>query len=186
MPKWAKILIGLLAVVVVIIIAFLVYMNTAFISKEEAKENLAKYINIEENDIYFENVDLEMESNQYEVDFYYNNQEYEAKIDAKEGKIIYTNFTTNNGTGNNNQNGNGNNNQNGNTAQQEITLEEAKQIALKHANLNENDVTLIKAEIDHDGEGMYEIEWRDATYEYDFDISRTGNVLHYDKDRIND
>lgn len=184
MPKWLKILIGLLAVVIVIIIAFLVYMNTAFISKEEAKINLAKHINIDEEDIYFENVDFEMDNNQYEVDFYYNNQEYEAKIDAKEGKIIYTNFTTNNKTGSNNQNGNGN--QNGNSTQEEITLEEAKQIALKHANLNENNVTLVKAEIEHDGEGMYEIEWRDATYEYEFDISRTGNVLHYDKDRIHD
>lgn len=184
MPKWLKILIGLLAVVIVIIIAFLVYMNTAFISKEEAKINLAKHINIDEEDIYFENVDFEMDNNQYEVDFYYNNQEYEAKIDAKEGKIIYTNFTTNNKTGSNNQNGNGN--QNSNSTQEEITLEEAKQIALKHANLNENDVTLVKAEIEHDGEGMYEIEWRDATYEYEFDISRTGNVLHYDKDRIHD
>lgn len=184
MPKWLKILIGLLAIAIVIIIAFLVYMNTAFISKEEAKINLAKHINIDEEDIYFENVDFEMDNNQYEVDFYYNNQEYEAKIDAKEGKIIYTNFTTNNKTGSNNQNGNGN--QNGNSTQEEITLEEAKQIALKHANLNENDVTLVKAEIEHDGEGMYEIEWRDATYEYEFDISRTGNVLHYDKDRIHD
>ena len=184
MPKWLKILIGLLGVVIVIIIAFLVYMNTAFISKEEAKINLAKHINIDEEDIYFENVDFEMDNNQYEVDFYYNNQEYEAKIDAKEGKIIYTNFTTNNKTGSNNQNGNGN--QNGNSTQEEITLEEAKQIALNHANLNENDVTLVKAEIEHDGEGMYEIEWRDATYEYEFDISRTGNVLHYDKDRIHD
>ena len=184
MPKWLKILIGLLAIVIVIIIAFLVYMNSAFISKEEAKTNLAKHINIDEEDIYFENVDFEMDNNQYEVDFYYNNQEYEAKIDAKEGKIIYTNFTTNNKTGSKNQNGNGN--QNGNSTQEEITLAEPKQIALKHANLNENNVTLVKAEIEHDGEGMYEIEWRDATYEYEFDISRTGNVLHYDKDRIHD
>lgn len=184
MPKWLKILIGLLAIVIVIIIAFLIYINTAFISKEEAKTNLAKHINIDEEDIYFENVDFEMDNNQYEVDFYYNNQEYEAKIDAKEGKIIYTNFTTNNKTGSNNQNGNGN--QNGNSTQEEITLEEAKQIALNHANLNENDVTLVKAEIEHDEDGMYEIEWRDATYEYEFDISRTGNVLHYDKDRIHD
>ena len=184
MPKWVKFLIGLLTIVIIIIIAFLIYTNTAFISKTEARTNLAKHINVEEEDIYFENVDFEMDNNQYEVDFYYNNQEYEAKIDAKEGKIIYTNFTTNNKTGSNNQNGNGN--QNGNSTQEEITLEEAKQIALKHANLNENDVTLVKAEIEHDGEGMYEIEWRDATYEYEFDISRTGNVLHYDKDRIHD
>ena len=182
MPKWLKILIGLLAIAIVIIIAFLIYINTAFISKEEAKTNLAKHINVEENDIYFENVDLEMDNNQYEVDFYYNNQEYEAKIDAKEGKIIYTDYPLNS----TNTTNNGNGNQNSNSTQEEITLEEAKQIALKHANLNENDVTLVKAEIEHDGEGMYEIEWRDATYEYEFDISRTGNVLHYDKDRIHD
>lgn len=184
MPKKAKILIGLLAIVIVIIIAaFLIYMNTAFISKEEAKTNLAKHISVDEEDIYFENVDFEMDNNQYEVDFYYNNQEYEAKIDAKEGKIIYTDYPLNS---TNTTTNNGNGNQNGNSTQQEITLEEAKQIALNHANLNENDVTLVKAEIDHDGDGMYEIEWRDATYEYEFDISRTGNVLHYDKDRIHD
>ena len=177
MPKWLKILIGLLAIVIVFIIAFLIYMNTAFISKEEAKTNLAKHISVDEEDIYFENVDLEIDNNQYEVDFYYNNQEYEAKIDAKEGKIIYTDYPLNS----KNTTNNGNGNQNSNSTQEEITLEEAKQIALKHANLNENDVTLVKAEIEHDGEGMYEIEWRDATYEYEFDISRTGNVLHYDK-----
>lgn len=187
MPKWLKILIGLLAIVIIFIIAFLVYINTTFISKEEAKTNLAKHINVDEEDIYFENVDLEMDNNQYEVDFYYNNQEYEAKIDAKEGKIIYTDYplnTTTNSTTTNN--GNGQSSSKGNTTAEEITLEEAKQIALDYAGLNESDVTLIKAEIEHDGEGMYEIEWRDTTYEYDFDISRTGNVLHYDKDRIHD
>lgn len=181
MPKWVKILIGLLAIVMIIVVAFLIYINTAFISKEEAKTNLAKHINVDEEDIYFENVDLEMDKKQYEIDFYYNNQEYEAKIDAKEGKVIYTDYpltTTNTTT----SNGNGNKNQNGTATQQEITLEEAKQIALNHAKLNENDVTLVKAEVDHDGQGMYEIEWRDATYEYDFDISRTGNVLHYEKE----
>ena len=102
MPKWAKILIGLIAVIVVVVIAFLLYVNTAFISKEEVRESLTEHINVEEKDIYFENIDLEMDNSQYEVDFYYNNQEYEAKVDAKEGKVIYTDFpmTTNNTTTN--------------------------------------------------------------------------------------
>lgn len=183
MPKWAKILIGLVAIIVVIIAAFLIYMNTAFISKNEAKEQLANYINVKEDDIYFENVDLEIESNQYEIDFYYNNNEYEAKIDAKEGKIIYTNFTTNN-TNNNNNN---TIDDTTNTSNKEISLEEAKSIALEHANLKENDVTLVKAiEENDDGTMVYEIEYKDTTYEYDFDISKTGEVLQYDKDRLND
>ena len=54
MPKWLKILIGLLAIVIVIIIAFLIYINTAFISKEEAKTNLAKHISVDEEDIYLD------------------------------------------------------------------------------------------------------------------------------------
>ena len=193
MPKWAKILLGIVAVVLILGVGFLIYINVAYIGKEEAKEKLAEHINIEEDDLYFENVDLEMENSQYEIDFYYNNHEYEAKVDAKEGKVIYTDYplnTTNNNTTTNNtttNNGNGqgssnNNNQNGNATQNEITLEEAKEISLQHANLNKDDVTLIKAEIDHDGQGMYEIEWRDATYEYDFDISKTGNILHYEKE----
>ena len=188
MPKWLKILIGLLAIVIVIIIAFLIYVNTAFISKEEAKTNLANHISVDEEDIYFENVDLEMDNHQYEIDFYYNNQEYEAKIDAKEGKVIYTDFRTNeqsdNNTNNNTTN-NENNNQTDNT--KEITLEEAKEIALKHANLKEENLTLIKEQEDtDDGIAIYDIEWRDATYEYDFEISTSGEVLQYDKDKIND
>ena len=35
MPKWAKILIGLVAIIIIIVIGFLIYVNTAFISKEK-------------------------------------------------------------------------------------------------------------------------------------------------------
>lgn len=196
MPKWAKILIGLVAIAIVIVIGFLVYLNTAFISKEEVEENLAKHINIDSSELYFEKIDLELENNQYEVDFYYNNNEYEAKIDAKEGKIIYTDFpmtnttnnTTNNPTNNATNNTTNSTTNNGTTeTTKEISLEEAKTVALKHANLNEANLTLIKAkEENDDGKMVYEIEWHDGTYEYDFDISKTGEVLHYDKDRIHD
>ena len=182
MPKWAKILLGIIAVVIVIIAGFLIYRNTAYISKEEAKSSLAEEINVEEDDIHFENVDLEMENSQYEIDFYYNNNEYEAKIDAKDGKLIYTDFieTKDNNTTNDNTATN-------DTTEEEITIEEAKQIALEYASLKEDDLTLVRQrEENDDGVMVYEIEWRDATYEYDFDISKTGEVLQYDKDRIND
>ena len=184
MPKWAKILIGLVAIIIIIVIGFLIYVNTAFISKEEVEENLAKHINIAEEDLYIEKIDLEMENNQYEVDFYYNNNEYEAKVDAKEGKIIYTDFPMTNTT--KNTTNNTTNNETTETTK-EISLEEAKEIALKQANLNERNLTLIKArEENDDGKMVYEIKWHDGTYEYDFDISKTGEILHYDKDRIHD
>lgn len=175
MPKWAKFLIGLIAIVILIVVGFLIYINTAFISKDDVKENLAKHLNVSKNDIYFDSIDLEMEKNQYEVDFYYNNHEYEAKIDAKEGKIIYTDFTSITTNSPENQN------------TPEITLEKAKELALKHANLDESNTTLVKAreEID-DGIAIYEIEYKDNTYEYDFDISKSGEILNYDKDRLYD
>ena len=51
MPKWAKILIGLIAIVILIVVGFLIYVNTAFISKDDVKENLAKHLNVSKNDI---------------------------------------------------------------------------------------------------------------------------------------
>ena len=70
MPKWAKILIGIVAVVAVIGIGFFIYLKVAFIEKDEVKENIANYIKVDEDDLYFENIDLELENKQYEVDFY--------------------------------------------------------------------------------------------------------------------
>ena len=69
----------------------------------------------------------------------------------------------------------------------DITLEKAKELALKHANLDESNTTLVKAreEIDN-GIAIYEIEYKDNTYEYDFDISKSGEILNYDKDRLYD
>lgn len=191
MPKWAKVLIGIVAVVAVLGIGFLIYFNVSFISKDEVKENIARHINVDEDDLYFENIDLELDNNQYEVDFYYNNNEYEAKVDAKEGKVIFTNYpielTSQPSTTNDDATTNDDNTTNDTTTTKEITLEEAKDIALKHGNLNESNLTLVKEREERDdGINKYEIEWRDNTYEYDFEISKTGEVLHYDKDRIND
>lgn len=183
MPKVAKILIGIAVIAIIIIILVITYINTTFISKEEAKNYLAKKINVEEKDIYFETIELEMDKNQYEVEFYYNNHEYEAKIDAKSGNVIYTDFimTTNNTTSNTT------NNSNETTTQQEISLEEAKKIALDYAKLEESNLTLIKAREEHeDGTLIYEIEWHDNTYEYDFEVSKSGTVLHFDKDLLHD
>ena len=129
MPKVAKILIGVAVVAIIVIILVMSYINTAFISKAEAKNYLAKKINVEEQDIHFETIELEMDKNQYEVEFYYNNHEYEAKIDAKNGNVIYTDFirTTNNTTSNATTNNNDNNsNSNETTTQQEISLERLK------------------------------------------------------------
>ena len=147
-------------------------------------------MNVSSSDVFFESIELELDKNYYEVEVYYKNKDYEYKIDAKEGKIIYTDFqsynsdnnTNNNGNGNDNSNGNGNNNTN-NT---KISLQEARNIALEHANLDISVVNIVKCESEYDdGILIHEIEFIYNNYEYDYKIdSRTGEIISFDKDSI--
>ncbi len=71
-------------------------------------------------------------------------------------------------------------------ASAEITLEQAKQIALEHA--GKTNVTFVKAQKDFDdGQWVYEIEFitqsGNSYQEYDYNISvSTGKILSYDQD----
>ena len=64
----------------------------------------------------------------------------------------------------------------------EITAEEAKEIALKHAGLSK--ATWVKAEKDRDdGVVKYEIEFRDGRMEYEYEIhAETGKILKAEKE----
>ena len=70
----------------------------------------------------------------------------------------------------------------------EITVEEAKTIALNHAGLTADAVTFVKAKQDYDdGRLVYEIEFVTSSgngyLEYDYEIdAATGNILGYDYD----
>lgn len=66
----------------------------------------------------------------------------------------------------------------------EITLEEAKQIALQHANLTEDQVSFIKADHDFDdGIEKYDVEFYMDNKEYDYEIhTKTGEIISYDHD----
>lgn len=68
-----------------------------------------------------------------------------------------------------------------------ITADRAKEIALAHAGLTEADVTFVKANLDtDDGRQEYEIEFYNASTEYDYEIDMsTGEVLSYDSDAEN-
>lgn len=91
------------------------------------------------------------------------------------GLFIYVKVTylskddTNNPSANNSQN---------------ITLDEAKNIALKDAKLNTSDVvfTEAKQELD-DGKTVYDIEFYHDYNEYNYEIDATnGTIISFDKD----
>lgn len=64
-----------------------------------------------------------------------------------------------------------------------ITEEEAKEIALEHAGLTEEEVTYIHVEWDGDRPGHYDIEFRQDRYEYEYEIhGDTGEIMKSEKD----
>lgn len=65
-----------------------------------------------------------------------------------------------------------------------ISSDEAKQIALQHANLSDNQVTFIKVSKDYDdGIHIYEVEFHYNNREYNYDINAiNGTILSYEQD----
>ncbi|MBE6824851.1 MAG: hypothetical protein E7513_05840 [Ruminococcaceae bacterium] len=70
------------------------------------------------------------------------------------------------------------------TADEKISEEKAKEIALTHASLKESEVKALFVELDFDdGVLRYEVDFKHGGYEYDYDIdAKSGTILSYDKD----
>ena len=201
MKKYGKIIIIVVGILVVIALLILIYFKTAFISKNEVKDIVSNNMNVSSSDLYFESIDFEMDKSVYEVEVYYQNRDYEYKIDAKDstegGRIIYTDFKyfTNGITDDNNSNNSNNNSNNSSTngstnnaTTASITVDEAKNIALTNANLTEDAVSLLRTEQEYDdGVLVYEIDFTHGDFEYDYKINaNTGEVVSYDRDSIYD
>ena len=197
MKKYGKIIIIVVGILVVIALLILIYFKTTFISKDDVKDIIAANMNANVNDLYFEDIDFDFDKGVYEVEVYYHNDAYEYKVDARTstegGSIIYTDFKyfTNGITDDNNSNNSNNSSTNGSTnnaTTASITVDEAKNIALTHANLTEDTVSLLRTEQEYDdGVLVYEIDFTHGDFEYDYKINaNTGEVVSYDRDSIYD
>lgn len=74
------------------------------------------------------------------------------------------------------------------SSQSQLSLAEAKAVALRDAGLSESQVTMKKAKLDRDdGEDIYEIEFRYNGSDYEYEISAsTGAILERDVDHDDD
>ena len=200
MKKYGKIIIIVVGILVVIALLILIYFKTTFISENEVRDIVSDNMSVNSGDLYFESIDFEMDKSVYEVEVYYQNRDYEYKIDAKDGKIIYTDYKIDNNITDNNGNNNNNNNSNGNANgtignetnvpnnNASITVDEAKNIALTNASLTEDTVQFLRTEQEYDdGVLVYEIDFTHGDYEYDYKINaNTGDIISYDRDSIYD
>ncbi len=175
MKKGKKILIGVALVVIIVIIVCLVYFKTTIISKSEVKRIILNDMNLTTSDVYFDDIDLELDKEYYEVDLYYNNQEYTYKINYKTGAIIHTDFKLESTNSENNTNID-------NTSY--LTLEEVKKIALDYVGIYESNVIFKETKQDYEnGILVYDIEFIYKNYEYELEINASnGKIIEYNKE----
>ena len=143
------------------------------ITIEEAKSIALKHSNLDESQVSFMKAKYEFDDGigKYEIEFYSNNNKYEYEINAKTGDIISYDYDIEKHL----------------TSQQindKITIEEAKSIALKHSNLDESQVSFMKAKYEFDdGIGKYEIEFYYNFKEYEYEINASnGEIIKYKMD----
>lgn len=140
---------------------------------EEAKTIALKHAGLKASQVKFVKAELDKEDGKpvYDIEFYKGKIEYDYEIDAKTGKILKFDLDIDNyvvpGS---------------NLAQ--ITVDKAKEIALKHVGLKASEVTFLKAELDEDdGVLVYDVEFYKGNTEYDFEINaKTGKIVEFDKD----
>ncbi len=160
-------------------IGMFIYLNNAYLNKSEVREIFLKDVAEHQDNIHIAKIELDKDDQLYEIEFYYFNQdtEYECKIDAKTGKIIYNNFKLNNSVEGNTTS---------NTQNKNITLEEAKNIAIKDANVDIDAAIFIETKSDlEDGRKIYDIKFLFNNYKYSYEIdATTSEITSYDKDIV--
>ena len=150
-----------------------------YLGVDAAKAIALAAADITESDAVFTTAELEEKNgiSYYNIDFTVGGQEYDYDIDAISGKIIESQTKAVDDTAVTNT---------ANAASDgQVTLEEAKEIALNHAGLTADGVTFIKGKLERDdGREKYEIEFYTSDFkEYDYEIDpQTGEILSYDYD----
>ncbi len=146
-----------------------------------AKEEALNHAGAKEDDVTFTKAKMDYEDGRpvYEIEFYKDGKEYEYEIDAKTNEIIKFDTDLKDNSKKDVKKKERKSNKNG------ISIEEAKNIALKHANISKSDAVFIKEEIDYDdGIYVYEIEYQTEEMEYEFKIDAdTGKVMEYESEQ---
>jgi uncharacterized membrane protein YkoI len=164
------------------------------ITIDQAKEIALKHSNLTSDEVSFIKAEKDMDNGieKYDIEFYYNNTEYDYEINAANGEIINYDYDVENYNISGQQQSN-TQEQSNNQQQQDIhqpintsniSIDKAKEIALNHAGLAANQVSFIKAEKDmDDGIVKYDIEFYYNNREYNYEINaNNGNIMSYEQD----
>ena len=173
------------------------------ITLEEAKAIALRDAGVNEADVTFNKARLDDDKDDYDIEFYTEDKEYDYEISAVSGKITESEVenrrnnqippVTSEDTPANNQNSQpdvtvSTPDVQNNSNQEYIGNERAKEIAFEHAGVKADEVYLSKIKIDRDdGRYQYEIEFYKGDVEYEYDIDAyTGKILDFEKDHKDD
>lgn len=149
------------------------------ITTEKAKEIALKHAGVSASDVFFIKAALDRDDGRqvYDIEFYDGSLEYDYEILASDGTILsfdhdIEHYTFASGSAS------------GSASKEDIGVEQAKKIALKHAGLSSSQVRFQKAERDvEDGQTEYELEFYSNGWEYEYTVdASSGKILHYEKD----
>ena len=120
-------------------------------------------------------LDYEMNTMVYEIEFDYNGKDFDYAVDATNGSILNLHQ---NESKENSSNTTQDSNQN------YISKDKAKEIALNYANVDESQITNYWIELEKDDDQIiYEIDFNVNRIEYSFEIgAMTGIVIEFEKD----
>ena len=150
-------------------------LNNKTVTIDEAKEIALKHAGLTSDQVSFVEVESDVDNNieKYNIEFYHGDKEYDYEINSANGEIIKYDYNMEYDKNENNVNSVVN-----------ISEEQAKEIALNHAEITSDKVSFIKVEMDVDnGTQKYDIEFYYNNIEYNYEIdANTGDILSYERD----
>lgn len=159
------------------------------ITEADAKQIALSHADVSESDAAYMKVKLERDHgrDEYDVEFYAGNTEYDYEIDAVTGEILSFDYDAESYTPPAGQNQTGSGAEAGSQNQGKasyITPDQAKTAAFTHANVSEGDAAKLKVEFDQDhGRAEYDVEFDVGNTEYEYEIDAvTGEVISYETD----
>ena len=155
----------------------------SYIGKDAALSAALKAAGLTKDQV--KNIEVKLDNDDgvmvYEVEFDRGYDEYDYDINAKTGAVVaYDNEISGKDV-----KSTGSSNKNTSAAKENVIGNAAaKNAALKHAGLSESNVTGLKVVLDReDGKLVYEVEFKSAGYEYDYEIDAVkGTILQSDKE----
>ncbi len=151
-----------------------------YIGEEAAKAAALEHAGLTETELTFVRVHLDHDDGRtvYDIEFYQGNSEYDYEIDAVTGTPLSYDYDIDN------YNVLPEQSSDPVPAPGEISLDEAKAIALAKANLTADQVTYTESSYEYDdGIAVYQIDFWAGNLEYEFEIKASdGTIREYDAD----